>query len=29
MTGSAGGSDRLDAVENMLRDCLGLPPFPA
>jgi CubicO group peptidase (beta-lactamase class C family) len=29
VTGSAGGFDRLDAVENTLRDCLGLPPLPA
>ena len=29
VTGSAGNHDRLDALENTLRDCLGLPPFPA
>jgi Beta-lactamase len=29
MTGSAGSFDRVDALENTLRDCLGLPPLPA
>lgn len=28
VTGSVGGFDRADAVENVLRDCLGLPPLP-
>ncbi len=28
VTGSAGNYDRLDALENTLRDCLGLPPIP-
>ena len=28
-TGSVGNHDRLDVLENTLRDCLGLPPFPA
>jgi CubicO group peptidase (beta-lactamase class C family) len=27
VTGSAGDHDRLERVENVLRDCLGLPPF--
>lgn len=29
VTGSVGNHDRLDALDNTLRDCLGLPPFPA
>jgi len=29
VTGSVGNHDRLDALENTLRDCLGLPPFPS
>jgi CubicO group peptidase (beta-lactamase class C family) len=29
VTGSAGSFDRVDALENTLRDCLGLPPVPA
>jgi hypothetical protein len=28
VTGSVGAYDRLDALENTLRDCLGLPPVP-
>ena len=28
VTGSAGDFDRVDALENVLRDCLGLPPLP-
>lgn len=28
VTGSAGSHDRADAVENTLRDCLGVPPLP-
>jgi CubicO group peptidase (beta-lactamase class C family) len=28
VTGSAGDHDRVDALENTLRDCLGLPPLP-
>ena len=28
VTGSVGTYDRLDALENTLRDCLGLPPVP-
>jgi hypothetical protein len=28
VTGSVGTYDRLDALENRLRDCLGLPPVP-
>jgi CubicO group peptidase (beta-lactamase class C family) len=28
MTGTMGGFDRVDALENTLRDCLGLPPLP-
>ena len=28
VTGSAGSHDRGNAVENVLRDCLGLPPLP-
>ncbi len=29
VTGSAGSFDRVDALENTLRNCLGLPPLPA
>jgi CubicO group peptidase (beta-lactamase class C family) len=29
VTGSAGSHDRVDALENTLRDCLGLPPIPS
>ncbi|HEY3955336.1 MAG TPA: serine hydrolase domain-containing protein [Streptosporangiaceae bacterium] len=29
LTGSAGGHDRGEALENTLRDCLGLPPLSA
>ena len=29
VTGTVGGSDRVDALENALRDCLGVPPLPA
>ena len=29
VTGSAGNFDRVDALENTLRDCLGLPRIPA
>jgi len=29
VTGSAGSHDRVEALENTLRDCLGLPPDPA
>jgi CubicO group peptidase (beta-lactamase class C family) len=29
VTGTAGTFDRLDALENTLRNCLGLPPLPA
>ncbi len=28
VTGSVGSFDRVDALENTLRDCLGLPPLP-
>ena len=28
VTGSVGGFDRIDALENTLRSCLGLPPRP-
>ena len=28
VTGSAGNHDRVDALENTLRDCLGLEPLP-
>lgn len=28
VTGSAGGFERVDALENALRSCLGLPPAP-
>jgi CubicO group peptidase (beta-lactamase class C family) len=28
VTGSVGSFDRVDALENTLRDCLGLPPAP-
>jgi len=28
VTGSVGSFDRVDALENVLRDCLGLPPLP-
>jgi CubicO group peptidase (beta-lactamase class C family) len=28
VTGSVGGFDRVDALENALRSCLGLPPVP-
>jgi len=28
VTGSVGGFDRADALENTLRDCIGLPPLP-
>jgi CubicO group peptidase (beta-lactamase class C family) len=28
VTGSAGSFDRVGALENTLRDCLGLPPLP-
>ena len=28
VTGSVGSFDRADALENTLRDCLGLPPLP-
>ena len=27
-TGSAGTQDRVDALEDTLRNCLGLPPLP-
>jgi hypothetical protein len=27
VTGSAGDHDRVDALENALRDCLGLAPL--
>jgi hypothetical protein len=26
--GSVGKFDRVDALENAVRDCLGLPPLP-
>jgi CubicO group peptidase (beta-lactamase class C family) len=29
VTGSVGSFDRVDALENALRDCIGLPPLPA
>jgi len=29
VTGTAGSFDRVDALENALRNCLGLPPGPA
>jgi CubicO group peptidase (beta-lactamase class C family) len=29
VTGSAGSHDRVDRLENTLRECLGLAPFPA
>ena len=29
VTGSVGSFDRVDALENALRDCLGLTPLPA
>jgi hypothetical protein len=29
VTGSAGNHDRVDKLENTLRECLGLAPFPA
>jgi len=29
VTGSAGGYDRVDKLENTLRECLGLGPIPA
>jgi len=29
VTGSAGNFDRVDMLENTLRDCLGLAPIPA
>jgi hypothetical protein len=28
VTGSVGSFDRVEALENTLRDCLGLPPLP-
>jgi CubicO group peptidase (beta-lactamase class C family) len=28
VTGTVGGHDRIDALENALRDCLGLPALP-
>jgi len=28
VTGTVGGFDRVDALENALRDCLGVPPLP-
>jgi CubicO group peptidase (beta-lactamase class C family) len=28
VTGRVGSFDRVDALENVLRDCLGLPPLP-
>ena len=28
MTGTVGGFDRAEALENVLRDCLGVPPLP-
>jgi hypothetical protein len=28
VTGSVGSHDRVDTVENTLRECLGLAPFP-
>jgi len=28
VTGSVAGFDRVDALENALRGCLGLPPAP-
>jgi len=27
VTGSAGNHDRVDTLENILRECLGLPPL--
>jgi len=29
VTGSVGSFDRVEALENALRDCIGLPPLPA
>jgi hypothetical protein len=29
VTGSVGSFDRVDALENALRSCIGLPPLPA
>jgi hypothetical protein len=29
VTGTVGSFDRVDALENTLRNCLGLPPVPA
>jgi hypothetical protein len=29
VTGSAGSHDRVDLLENTLRECLGLAPMPA
>jgi len=29
VTGSAGSHDRIDKLENTLRECLGLAPIPA
>jgi hypothetical protein len=29
MTGTMGSFDRAEALENALRDCLGVPPLPS
>jgi hypothetical protein len=29
VTGSVGSHDRVDTLENTLRECLGLAPLPA